>query len=486
MATVQEAQVRQGAKVFGVWSLGIFTFSFLANVNTTPELATFGLGAIILTLLAIGLFLVPTAMSSAELGSSFPRTGGIYVWTRLAFGERWAFVVIWIEWVSFVVAWPGIMGTITLQAAFVIDPDLQNNNLFLIAIVVAVTWIAAFAALRGLQLAKGSAWFSVVVGIVLPTLLLVGFAIAWIVSGRRVEMATDAGSLVPNLGLGNIAFLSGALLMFSGIEISAIHAGDVENPARTIPRANVIAVALCFVLFVPLTLALATVIPAKDIDIVTGVLQAARAMFDAFGVSWLVPVFAAMLVLGLAAALVQILGGPSRGLLVAARQGGNLPPVLQRENGRGMPVAIILLQATISSVLALGYHLLGSVENAWFMFSLVQTNMTLLLYLLLFASVVACRRLRPDGARPFRIPGGWLGLIVVLGVGACVCLLGLTLSLFPTDDAKGLPLWTYELALIGGTVGFVVLPLIFRLFRKPSWQTEPEVGAARTPDVAEV
>ena len=74
----------------------------------------------------------------------------------------------------------------------------------------------------------------------------------------------------------------------------------------------------------------------------------------------------------------------------------------------------------------------------------------------------------------------------MLGVGACVCLLGLTLSLFPTDDAKGLPLWTYELALIGGTVGFVVLPLIFRLFRKPSWQTEPEVGAPRTPDVAEV
>jgi hypothetical protein len=31
-------------KVFGVWSLGIFTFSFLANVNTTPELAQFGLG----------------------------------------------------------------------------------------------------------------------------------------------------------------------------------------------------------------------------------------------------------------------------------------------------------------------------------------------------------------------------------------------------------------------------------------------------------
>ncbi len=64
-------------KVFGVWSLGIFTFSFLANVNTTPQLATFGLGAIGLIVGAIVVFLVPTAMASAELGAAFPRTGGI-------------------------------------------------------------------------------------------------------------------------------------------------------------------------------------------------------------------------------------------------------------------------------------------------------------------------------------------------------------------------------------------------------------------------
>ena len=73
---------------------------------------------------------VPTAMASAEMGSAFPQTGGIYQWVRMAFGETWGFLVIWIEWASFVVAWPGIMGTITLQAAFVVDPDLQNNSAF--------------------------------------------------------------------------------------------------------------------------------------------------------------------------------------------------------------------------------------------------------------------------------------------------------------------------------------------------------------------
>jgi glutamate:GABA antiporter len=474
-------------KVFGVWSLGIFTFSFLANVNTSPQLATFGLGAIVLIAAAILLFLVPTAMASAEMGSAFPQTGGIYQWVRMAFGETWGFVVIWIEWASFVVAWPGIMGTITLQAAFVVDPDLQNNNLFLILVIVSVTWVAAFFALRGLRLANVLTWFAVAAGVVVPTLIVCGLAIAWLAEGRPVAMPTNAGALLPHLHGSDLAFLSGALLMFMGIEISAIHAGDIEKPGRTIPRANVIAVTLCFLLFVPLTLAISTVVPGAKINIVTGVLQAARTLFDNVHAGWLVPVFTAMLVLGLAAALVQILGGPSRGLMIAARDTGRLPPIFQRENKAKMPAAIIILQAGISSVLALGYHLLGSVQNAWFMFALMQTNMSLLLYVLMLSAVIRLRRSRPDAVRPYRIPGGRIGLFAVCGAGGLVCLFGLVLSLFPTSAAKGLPLWAYELALIGGTIGFVCVPFVLAPFRRAGWQLphpEPEPLPALVPEAA--
>jgi glutamate:GABA antiporter len=109
------------------------------------------------------------------------------VWTREAFGESWGFLVIWLEWASFVVAWPGIMGTITLQAAFVVDPGLQNNSLFLAAVVIAVTWLAALLALRGLRVAKALTWYAVIAGVVVPTLIVVGLAIAWLIDGRPVR-----------------------------------------------------------------------------------------------------------------------------------------------------------------------------------------------------------------------------------------------------------------------------------------------------------
>jgi amino acid transporter len=103
--------------------------------------------------------------------------------------------------------------------------------------------------------------------------------------------------------------------------------------------------------------------------------------------------------------------------------------------------------------------------------------MSLTLYLIMLVSVIRLRRIRPTTRRPYRIPGGKAGLFAVCGVGGLVCLLGVLLSLFPTDDAKGMPVWLYEIVLLGGTLGFAVLPFVFYLFRKPSWKTEPAATA---------
>ncbi len=467
-------------KVFGVVGLAIFTFAFLANVNTTPQLATFGLGALFLFVMAIVLFLGPTALASAEMGSTWPRTGGIYVWTRLAFGEGVAFMIIWLEFANFVVAWPGIMGTLTLQTTYPIDPSLNNNPLFVISVVVLVTWAAAGIALRGLKVAKGFAWYSVVAGTVIPAIVLVGFAIAWLMQGNPSAMEISASSLIPDISMTNIAFVSGALLMFSGIEISAIHAGDVENPGRTIPRSNLIAVVMCFLFFAPLTIALAIMIPASDMNIVAGLVEAGEKVFDKFEVGWMTGILTVLLVTGLVASLIQIISGPSRGLLVAGRVGGNLPRFLQKENAQKMPVTIIICQAAASSVLALGYGVLGSVQNAWFIFAIIQTNMTLVLYGIMFVSVVKLRYSKSATVRPYRIPGKLFGVWVVASVGLLVCLAGIAVSLFPTEEAGSMSTAVYMSVVVLGTLVFLAMPFVFWIFKKPSWKTEDEGDPAST------
>lgn len=463
-------------KIFGVGTLAIFTFSFLVNVNTTPQLATFGLGALLVFALAIFCFLAPQAMASTEMGTAWPRTGGVYVWTRIAFGEPAGFLVIWLEWANFVVAWPSIMGTLTVQAAAIVDPDLANNPVFLVLTVILVTWLAAGFALRGLRVASAFAWYSVVAGTLIPALILVGFAVYSLIDGQPPKMDVSWSGFTSAISMENIAFISGALLMFSGVEVAAIHAADIRNPGRTIPRANFIAVALTVVVLAPLTLAIAVLLPANDINIISGIVEAGQSVFEQYGVSWLLPIFGFLIVTGLAAALVQIINGPSRGLVVAGRQGGNIPPALQRENNNKMPVVIILGQAAISSVLALGYLFLGTVQNAWFMFALIQTNMTLIMYTLMFASVIKLRYLKPNQPRPYKIPGKRVGLFGFMGMGILVCIFGLLVSFTPTSEATGMSTGVYILVLAIGTIGFAVMPFLFWIFRKPSWQTEPTPG----------
>ena len=292
---------RPGA-IFGVWGLAIFSFAFLANVNATPQLATFGLGALFIFAMAIFLFLTPTALASTEMGTTWPKTGGIYVWTRMAFGEGAGFVIIWLEWANFVVAWPGIMGGLTVQTAYVIDPGLEDNTAFIMAVVIFVTWIAAGIALRGLRTTGIFAWWAVVVGAVLPSVLLSALTVVYLVQGNPAAMDVSGDSLIPTFDFSTLAFMSGALLMFSGIEIAAVHASEVKNPGHTIPRANLITVILCAAVFAPMTLALAVLVPAADIDIVTGALQAGDVLNEALSLNWVTAAMGFCLVTGTIAA----------------------------------------------------------------------------------------------------------------------------------------------------------------------------------------
>jgi glutamate:GABA antiporter len=87
-------------------------------------------------------------------------------------------------------------------------------------------------------------------------------------------------------------------------------------------------------------------------------------------------------------------------------------------------------------------------------------------------AMIRLRRQAPDVPRPYRIPVGRFGLFLVCGAGLLVCGFGLTLSLFPTASANGLPLWVYEATLIGGTAAFVAVPLLLSPFRRPSWRVD--------------
>ncbi|NED63742.1 amino acid permease, partial [Streptomyces sp. SID10244] len=94
------------------------------------------------------------------------------------------------------------------------------------------------------------------------------------------------------------------------------------------PRAMFVAVALVLVILILPPLAISWVVPSDQISLTAGVMQAVEVVFAHFGLQWLVPLIGLAIVIASLAGFMTWLSGPSRSLLLVAKDGGYLPPYL--------------------------------------------------------------------------------------------------------------------------------------------------------------
>jgi hypothetical protein len=134
------------------------------------------------------------------------------------------------------------------------------------------------------------------------------------------------------------------------------------------------AVGLVLLIFILPALAISWVIPAEQLSLTAGVMQAFDAFFGYFNMSGLVPIVAIALVCASAGGMLTWLAGPSKGLLLIARREGYLPPFFQQQNEHGIPVNILVVQGGVTTVIALLYALIPSVSSAYWILSVLATS----------------------------------------------------------------------------------------------------------------
>ncbi len=146
-----------------------------------------------------------------------------------------------------------------------------------------------------------------------------------------------------------------------------------------------------------------------------------------------------------------------------------MPPMFDRTNRYGAPVAVLVIQALIGSAISLLYVFLPSVNQAYWILSAMTVELLCIVYILVFAAVIKLRYSQPDRPRPFRIPGGKAGVWVVGGLGLFGTVFAFIVGLMPPSyfATSGL---AYVAAVLFGTFLLAVPPLVFLKFRKPGWQ----------------
>ena len=92
-------------RVLGVFTLTMINVAAIQSLRNLPVMAEVGWASVFFYLIAAIGFFIPSALVSAELSTGWPSTGGVYTWVKEAFGPRWGFVAIWLQWITIFFQW---------------------------------------------------------------------------------------------------------------------------------------------------------------------------------------------------------------------------------------------------------------------------------------------------------------------------------------------------------------------------------------------
>ncbi len=458
-----------------VFSLTMITVGSVDSIRNLPATALFGSQLIAFFILGAVFFLIPTALVSAELASGWAQQGGVYIWLKEAFGRRAGFLAIWLQWIENVIWYPTILSFVAGSIGYLIDPSLANNPYFLWAIIVVSFWGATLLNLRGMRSSAVMSTVCTVSGLLLPMGLIIGLGIAWLWGGDPIQIHFDKASVLPHWQDKSMwVSLTAIILSFCGIEIATVHANDVENPQSAFPRALIYSVFIILSTLILGSLAIAMVLPQQDINLVAGIMQAFDAFFSRYHMAWLMPFVALMLVMGGFGGVSNWIIAPTKGLLVAAKD-GNLPAIFQKVNRNGAPSFILISQAVIVTLLSTFFLFMPSVNGSYWLLTALAAQLYMLMYLMMFIAAIWLRIKAPQHPRAFRIAGGQWGLFLVAGIGIIGVVTTLIVSFIPPEGINVGRVSRYELTLVLGLLLMCSPPLL-----SAWWQKKPFAALKKT------
>jgi len=458
------------AKPLGVFSLAMITAGSVDSIRNLPATALFGSSLIFFFLIAALLFLLPSALVSAELASTHPREGGVYAWVADAFGERMGYLAVWFQWIENVIWYPTILSFLAGTIAYLVSPHLASNPYFLVGVIVLSFWAVTIVNLLGINASAMVANLCSIFGLLLPMAVIIALGVSWLCSGHLSQIDLSPHHWLPHGGIEHTMWvaLTGVMMSFCGMEIATVHSRDVHSPNRAYPKAMLLATVIIVVTLMCGSLSIAIVLPHEKISLVAGIMQAFDAFFSSYHWHGILPLMGLTLVVGGLGSVNNWVIAPARGIAFALAK--NAPGhYLSVESKRGVPARLLVIQALIVSAVSTVFLLLPSVNTSYWLLTALSAQLYMTMYLLLFAAAITLRYKRLERLDGFIIPGGKWGIWIVAGVGWLASLLTWLVGFIPPAEAAG-GVFHYETLLIIGLIVMSLLP--FLLLRRVSHRLE--------------
>jgi amino acid transporter len=456
-------------KTLGVFTLAMINVAAVLSLRNYPSMAVYGWSSIGWYLIGTISFLIPLTLAGAELATGWPKGGGVYAWVKEAFGDTAGFIAVFCEWSNNLVWFPTVLAFIASTFVFAFNPELANNNTYMFVAMMIAFWGTTIISNMGEKVSSRFGSVGVIAGSIIPAILIIILGIAYPLTGNPIALPPfSLAATVPTINLSTLPFIATVVLLFAGMEMAGFHALEVRDPQKDFPKAMAISASIIFVLTVIGTLAIAIVVPADQLNLAAGLMQAFEAFLQAFNMTWLLGPLALLVTIGGLATLSSWLAGPALGLGVVATE-GLMPPVFSRRNKVGAPTGVLILQAVLGTIISLVYLFIPSINSAYWLLSALTVTLLCIVYLMVFAALIKLRYSQPNTPRAFKIPGGIVGAWIIGGLGLLSSGFTFFVSLFPTGSMN-VSVGKYALFMLIGTAILALPPLVFIRLKKSSWK----------------
>jgi len=451
LATTDAAEP-QPKRALGLRDLVLFYVVATLSLRWIPMAAAAGPSSLVIWAVGLIAIFLPLALCVMELSSRYPQEGGMYVWSKQAFGDFGGFLTGWVYWMANLPYFPAVLYFAASNALYVAGSKgkaLETNPMFFLVFSFCGLALALVLNIVGLDVAK---WLSNLgaLGVWLPAGLLV---VIGALALRKFGSATsfDAAFLKPSFTLGNAAVWATLMGAFTGAESASLLGGEIKDARRNIPRALLLAGILITGGYMLGTIAVLIVLPHGQLNGMEGIMQAITSSAGRIGWHGLGPAVALVICVGNLGAVGAYLAATSRLPFVAGID-RYLPPAFGRVHPRWhTPHVSLIVQALFSLLFVVLGQMGSTVRGAYEILVSMTIITTFVPFLFMFAALIRLQR-EPAGPEIVRVPGGKPVAIAISILGFVGTSAAILASIVPDPDEPHKALAVAKLVLLSTAV----------------------------------
>ena len=420
-------------RALGFRDLMLFYVVCGLSIRWIATAAAAGQSALGVWVLALVGFFIPLAGCVLELSSRYPQEGGLYVWTREAYGDFPAFMAAWFYWMCNLPYFPAVLFFAASSLLFAGHnmQHLAESRAYFIIFTVAMLVLITVLNVVGLDIGKWINNFGAV-AMAVPILLLVGMGMLSFMKFGSATHFTLSG-FIPHASVKDLIFWSTIFFAFAGCESASFMGDEIDDTRRMVPRALIVAGVILAVGYIAGTTAMLVALPSDRISGLGGFMTAIDYLSRKLGLGMLIAPVAVLVAVGNVGAVSAFLSSTAR-LPFVAGVDRYLPPVFGRIHPRWKTPYVAIISYGVAGIL---FGLLSeagaSVKAAYDILVSMGIITVFIPYLFLFASMIRVQS-RPASPRAILLPGGKWTAIPLAIIGLISTTGTIIMSLFPAED----------------------------------------------------